>query len=50
MLIVFCETDLKTGSISGKKCNFKKSNESPKKKLNETKTQAIRGKYTYINY
>ncbi|KAF0747536.1 BEN domain-containing protein [Aphis craccivora] len=41
MLIVFCETDLRTGSISGKKCNFKKSNESPKKKLNETKTCAI---------
>jgi len=46
MLIIFTETELKTGSITGKKCNFKKSNESPKKKLDEIKTRSILGKYT----
>lgn len=40
MLIVFSEKELQNGSVSGKKCNFKKSIEVPKKKLNEDKMRS----------
>lgn len=43
MLMIFNEEELKTGSVTGKKCNFRKSDDPPKTKLNEEKTHAING-------
>lgn len=51
MLMVFTDTELKNGSVSGKKCNFKKSSELfPKEKLDENKTRAIRGRHTFKHF